>query len=310
MTEWDRKPLVVLSTLLFLLVLGMTGVRAQQLDLDDQAGMEGQTVTFTLSVHDTPNPVSAYAVDIAFNPDVLQALSTPPLSSPSSREAPAQPHVFLYAVVSLAAGRVRVAGFTLTTPIPAGASGVLAYLDFLVIGPGQTNLRIVKTVDDVQTLTRGAGRFTPATLPTCRGREVTILGTDGDDYLVGTAGPDVIHGLGGHDLIAGLRGNDVLCGGEGHDVLIGGEGNDALFGDEGNDVLLGGNGNDGLHGGAGHDSLSGGNGNDRLFGDGDNDTLDGDSGDDTLNGGTGTDTCDGGLQTDTASSCEVTVLVP
>jgi hypothetical protein len=65
----------------------------------------------------------------------------------------------------------------------------------------------------------------------CKGLEPTILGTQGDDFLVGTAGDDVIIGLYGNDIIYGGGGNDIICGGFGNDLLWGGAGNDRLFGE-------------------------------------------------------------------------------
>ncbi|MEA2625380.1 MAG: acyl-CoA thioesterase [Candidatus Binatota bacterium] len=92
----------------------------------------------------------------------------------------------------------------------------------------------------------------------CGGRTITVLGTDGDDFLEGTKGADVIYGAGGNDTIKGLQGDDVLCGGKGDDVLIGGQGNDLLNASDGNDSLSGGLGEDTLRGGAGDDTMSGG----------------------------------------------------
>jgi len=79
------------------------------------------------------------------------------------------------------------------------------------------------------------------TLPVkCNGKIVTILGTQGNDFINGTPGPDVIHGLGGNDTINGLGGNDVICGGDGNDTLDGGKGNDTLDGGKGTDECING----------------------------------------------------------------------
>lgn len=171
----------------------------------------------------------------------------------------------------------------------------------------------------------------PLPVPTCDGREATIMGTNGNDLLLGTAGDNVIAGLGGDDVIYGLGGHDVMCGGPGNDVLLGGLGRDRLFGEDGDDVLLGGPGNDRLVGAAGNDMLSGGlgvdylaggggrdtlfggPGNDRLFGGADRDYLQGGTDDDALSGGSGSDICAGGGQqtADTAdASCETALNVP
>ena len=73
--------------------------------------------------------------------------------------------------------------------------------------------------------------------PLCEGKQPTIVGTNGHDFLKGTNGPDVIHGLGGHDVINGLGGDDIICGGDGNDTILGRGGNDILRGENGHDVI-------------------------------------------------------------------------
>jgi hypothetical protein len=111
----------------------------------------------------------------------------------------------------------------------------------------------------------------------CRGKDVTLLGTEFSNALNGTARDDVISGLGGRDVIAGGAGDDTICGGNGGDDIRGGPGSDLLAGDGGNDTLAGGD---------------------------DDDVLLGGNGDDTLSGDAGTDHCDGGAGTNSLQACE------
>ena len=67
-----------------------------------------------------------------------------------------------------------------------------------------------------------AGPAVTAAAPTCKGRPVTILGTDGADNLRGTNKRDVILALDGDDRVDGRGGNDVICGGAGRDLIKGG----------------------------------------------------------------------------------------
>jgi Ca2+-binding RTX toxin-like protein len=69
-----------------------------------------------------------------------------------------------------------------------------------------------------------------AQAPKCKGRAVTILGTDKADTLRGTNQRDVILALDGDDRVDGRGGNDVICGGSGRDQLLGGSGQDKIFG--------------------------------------------------------------------------------
>ena len=121
----------------------------------------------------------------------------------------------------------------------------------------------------------------------CRGKQATLVGSNGADQISGTPGADVIVGLGGNDKLSGLGGNDVICGAKGNDTLKGGKGKDILLGQKGDDKLKGAGGNDKLSGKKGKDTLKGGAGKDKL------------------KGGGGEDLCKGGKGEDTASKCEV-----
>jgi RTX calcium-binding nonapeptide repeat (4 copies) len=92
--------------------------------------------------------------------------------------------------------------------------------------------------------------------PACKGKQTTILGTDGPDQFAGTAAADVISALGGNDTVSALAGNDVVCGGPGKDTLKGGKGKDTLLGQKGKDTLKGGGGKDTCKGGKGNDTAS------------------------------------------------------
>jgi hypothetical protein len=96
----------------------------------------------------------------------------------------------------------------------------------------------------------------PPKLTTCKGKPLTIIGTDGPDEIVGTSGRDVIGALDGNDKVSGLAGTDIECGGKGRDKLMGGKGNDKLLGQKGRDTLKGGGANDVCKGGKGNDSAA------------------------------------------------------
>jgi Ca2+-binding RTX toxin-like protein len=90
---------------------------------------------------------------------------------------------------------------------------------------------------------------------TCRGKAVTIAGTNGSETIIGTPGDDVIHGGRGRDRIKGMGGNDTICGGRGDDFIRGGPGVDFIYGGHGNDILEGGGRGDLLDGASGDDVL-------------------------------------------------------
>jgi hypothetical protein len=130
--------------------------------------------------------------------------------------------------------------------------------------------------------------FTNAACPgevTCKGRFLTIVGTDGPDEIVGTPNRDVIAALDGNDKVLALGGDDIVCGNRGKDRLLGQDGEDVLKGNRGKDTEKG---------GADDDTLKGNRGADLLKGKG---------GEDFLGGGKGDDTCRGGGGDDKQKSC-------
>ena len=92
---------------------------------------------------------------------------------------------------------------------------------------------------------------------TCFGKDVTRVGTSGNDTLQGTAGADVIAGLGGRDEIFGKGGRDLICGDHGNDYIEGGGGNDRVDGGRGSEQIFGDDGEDRLLGRGGDDKIFG-----------------------------------------------------
>jgi len=147
-------------------------------------------------------------------------------------------------------------------------------------------------------------------------RQLSLQGSEGDDWLTGFDGDDTIAGYGGNDTLQGLAGNDWLDGGAGVDSLVGGDGDDTYIIDSASDVI-----NESANGGTdtvrssitktlatnlenltliGSGTINGtGNGvANVLIGNGSNNSLSGAAGDDTLDGGAGNDTLIGGAGND------------
>lgn len=90
----------------------------------------------------------------------------------------------------------------------------------------------------------------------CKGKPVTILGSEGEDIITGTKGRDVVQALGGDDVISSGGGRDRVCAGRGDDTVKSGGGNDLALGEGGKDRINGGPGK--------RDKCVGGPGKDRL----------------------------------------------
>jgi Ca2+-binding RTX toxin-like protein len=145
-------------------------------------------------------------------------------------------------------------------------------------------------------------------VPSCFGRQPTIVGDGSDETLRGTPQTDVILARGGDDTIRGRNGKDFICGNRGEDVINGGGAADKMNGHQDIDYLAGNAGDDKMLGGGAGDELHGNIGrpsdNDVAKGSKGPDFIDvADSrGNDSAAGGAGADTCvtDPG---DSESSC-------
>ena len=97
---------------------------------------------------------------------------------------------------------------------------------------------------------------------------VTVIGSDGKDYIKTGSANDNINSGGGDDEIDAGAGNDIVDAGAGNDIVYGREGDDEIRGADGEDEIFGGLGSDRLVGGLGNDILYGNEGDDFIFGDG------------------------------------------
>jgi Ca2+-binding RTX toxin-like protein len=180
------------------------------------------------------------------------------------------------AAAPLPDGRVLVVGGSTSGAGPVSSAEVFdpATNSFSSAGIGSMSAprAVAAPLPDGRVLVAGGGYFDASAevfAPvSCRGRQATIVGSDGADQIAGTRGADVIMGVGGDDWLSGGAGNDLICGGQGDDTLKGGPGKDSLKGGADKDSLTGGVGKDSLKGGPGKDVLKGGPGKDILKGGG------------------------------------------
>ena len=143
--------------------------------------------------------------------------------------------------------------FVMDTAVPSVRINVAARLE-----PDCDNDGLGDETQDTNLSTCAPGTIPPPAKggPTCKGKPVTIVGTNGRDVRTGSQGRDVFVGLGGSDKLSGKAGNDVICGGAGKDTLKGGKGKDSLLGQKGKDALKGDGGKDICRGGKGNDTAS------------------------------------------------------
>lgn len=167
-------------------------------------------------------------------------------------------------------------------------------------------LPLRRAVAGLSVLALSAGFLTAVDFgsPAAAATGCTIVGTEGDDFLLGTESDDVICAGGGNDIIRGLGGADRIDAGGGDDVIEGGDGDDTVAAGYGDDIVSGAAGRDTIDGGPGDDTLLGGGDTDTIAAGTGDDAVSGGAATDIIDGGTGTDICDGGTGWNLMANCD------
>jgi uncharacterized repeat protein (TIGR01451 family) len=233
--------------------------------------MTGATLTYTVEIrNEGPDPATGVSMTDDF-PGGVDFVSATPSTGTCERKGGR----VTCTIPSLANGEVATVTIDVTVTRKKGSLTNSASVQSAVLDPQAANNLATEVTQIAQ----------PPPGPICKGRESTIVGTEGDDAITGTDKRDVIVTLGGNDSVFASSGNDTVCGGAGNDSIRGALGTDLLRGSAGNDVVRGGSSNDNVGGGFGRDRLGGG------------------IGVDLMNGGPGRDRCNGGPQKDVKRSC-------
>ncbi|UCG11921.1 MAG: hypothetical protein JSU72_15590 [Deltaproteobacteria bacterium] len=138
---------------LFALSFITTQARAAALNLNDQWGDKGSTVTFEVSVDTAPNEVEAFGFEVRYDSSVLryQGYTTGWLTLE-----------FDFVDANNASpGAVRVGGFEAGgEKIEQGDSGTLVSLTFEVVGHDDCQIRLSRLRDNIKTWSTRHGNFT------------------------------------------------------------------------------------------------------------------------------------------------------
>ena len=146
------------------------------------SGITYSSVSFALTVHDAPNYVEAFSLEVWYDPNILE------FESFEKGELAKQFIVFNASTPE--SGVVRVAGFAPSegTGISEGASGELAVLCFGLITPCvATNLNLRALIDDVEGWDTEDGTLDPS--PLCEFFDAPIVFGEDSGYglcFVGT----------------------------------------------------------------------------------------------------------------------------
>lgn len=98
-----------------------------------------------------PKPVEAFGLEVAYDPSLVRFSS-------AWERGELTTDFTQVGVNEVEVGSIRVGGFNVGEPIPAGADGVLAMLEFEALSYTPSRLSILNPVDDVASFTVSSGR--------------------------------------------------------------------------------------------------------------------------------------------------------
>jgi acetyl/propionyl-CoA carboxylase alpha subunit len=121
--------------------------------MNTQTGKNGDIVTFTIFIHNSPDPVNAFGCEITYDPTSMIYTSV-------QRGALISNGFRFFQASNVGFGRIRMGGIeTGDNIIPKQAFGSLAFVQFRVIGHTTTSVRLENLKDDFKTWTTQHGQL-------------------------------------------------------------------------------------------------------------------------------------------------------
>ena len=122
-------------------------VSAAQLQLNSQTAKKGEIITFTVFIHDAPDPVDAFGFDMIYDPSVMI------YQSGSTQKGSLISEGFqFFNVNNIQLGCIRIGGVeTGDAIIPKGSTGTLIMVQYSIIGNQNTTIQLDNLKDDLKT---------------------------------------------------------------------------------------------------------------------------------------------------------------
>jgi len=137
---------------IFLFCLYETSWSAQ-LQINTQTGKTGELVTFTVFIHNAPDPVNAFGFEIAYDPTCMTYQSV-------QRGALISNGFTFFQASNVGFGRIRIGGIeTGDHLISKEAVGSLALIEFNIIGDNNSYVKLENLKDDLKTWTTQNGQL-------------------------------------------------------------------------------------------------------------------------------------------------------
>ena len=124
-----------------------------ELQINTQTCKNGENVTFTVFIHNAPDPVNAFGFEIAYDPTCM-------IYKSAQRGALISNGFQFFQASNVGFGRIRVGGIeTGDKIIPKQAIGSLALIQFSVIGEKNSSVLLENLKDDLKTWTTQHGQL-------------------------------------------------------------------------------------------------------------------------------------------------------
>lgn len=154
--KYTKVFLTMIFSFIFFSVLSNGWAFSANLEINDQSGEIGDTVTFAVSINNIPNEIEGLQFNVKYDPNVLSFV-------PSSGEDFKKGSDFSSQLVLLFAqpnpeGVLIVAGLT-STSLASGTSGDLIHLKFMVNKCENITLELTDLISDVENFTIRNGDF-------------------------------------------------------------------------------------------------------------------------------------------------------
>lgn len=160
--------LIMFKSLLFVL-LNVSLVFSAEIEIDDQAGVPGDIVTFKVSIENAPADIRGMQFNIKFDSDILSFEEKEDGNLASNFDQ------FNVATDPTREGVLIVAGVLFGSGIPEGTTGDIVNLRFSVNLCQDTGLELIDLKGDNKEFSTRNGQFTCTSSETTAAPEVTVL---------------------------------------------------------------------------------------------------------------------------------------
>ena len=144
-----------IQILFFINFISAIPVLSAQLQMNTQTAKNGDTVLFTVFIHDAPDPVDAFGFEIAYDATVMTYQS-----NSANRGALISKGFSFFQANNVNLGRIRIGGLeTGDQKIALGTSGTLFSIQFNVIGEKNSELLLENLKDDFKSWTTQNGQL-------------------------------------------------------------------------------------------------------------------------------------------------------